>query len=718
MAAQLSTQEWFEKNPNTLKRWTDYGFDPEDIEQYGLKDISAREAADLGFQKAYDGIYIPYPNDLDSRIRYYPTGFAAALEDTAKYGQRPCTMPAVYWPGGVGRVWLEDRDVPVMITEGEFKAIAVDYLVNTPGRGPSVVPIGLGGVFNWQSKKLGVDLIPSMKEVKWAGRQVYIAFDADLGTNTMVALALARLFNKLAEMGAYAKVLSWPAEQGKGIDDYLTSRPVPRLAWQELLASAQVPSHVLGVVELNKRFCYVEREQKVYDLQSTGWVSVRSFSGEFFTERLKVQTGVKKDKDGNYVPILKDMTSGAYWLMSPARNAVNGLKFEPGVGKFIESPSDFNDRPVRFMNTWKGWGYDLHGRLLKPTKGDVKPFLDFIKATFDHESPAHGEYLIKRLAWMFQQPTAKHPTWIYLIGAPYQGKSTLIKIISTLIGQAYTSNIDEKLLASDFAEWRADKLLVTLDDSSMKDRLTIKQLLKRLTTEEFSEINKKNVSLYTAPSYFTFFFAANGIDALLEHDDRRALVLSAECEWDFAKGEWAAFDTWRKSRDSLAALLHYFLYEVKLEAGFFEERPPMTAAREAVIEAGNSGWDAFLYELSGKMGSISWLAPASNEIRKWKPTIVTLDTLKALYAILGQDDKYPIKNGALSAKIARFGGAKIVPTDSTDSRGRVSMDSGQVTFYTFDKAWTKRSSEEIRREYMKICGAYPELQPSGQRSKY
>ena len=128
-----------------------------------------------------------------------------------------------------------------------------------------------------------------------------------------------------------------------------------------------------------------------------------------------------------------------------------------------------------------------------------------------------------------------------------QGKSALIKLISSLVGQAYVSNIDEKAMQSSFSEWRAEKLLITLDDSSVQQRHAVQQLLKRLTTEEASQVEKKWQSQYTAPNYSTFFFAANGTEALIEHDDRRALVLEAMCPWNFAAGAWRDWGVWRNS---------------------------------------------------------------------------------------------------------------------------------------------------------------------------
>lgn len=705
-------QSWYDENKLTTRRWDDYGLDLADLADYGLHDITAGQAAELGFHNPSDGIYISYPDDADSRIRYYRTGFQAQTEG-GKYGQRRGTMPAAYWAPRVEySTWATKPEIPILITEGEFKAIVVDNIANSVGH-TTVVAIGLGGVFNWQSKKLGVDLLPKLKDVKWMGRRVYIAFDMDMQTNPFVALALQRLFNKLAGLGAVCGVLTWDGTKGKGIDDFLCQCPSRRAAWLELLATAQQPVHVIAAAELNKRFVYVEREQKIWDMQNVCYVTVKSFSQEFFTEKCKIQTSVKQTANGP-VPVMKELSMGAYWLQSSIRSAVVGLQFVPGGKPIVEQPMPFGDGMLKYLNTWRGWGVGLTGRALKPVKGDVEPFKRFIKAAFGNEDQAHCEYLEKRLAWIFQQPTVKHPTWIYIIGRPYQGKSTLLKLIAELVGQTCTSNIDERALQSQFAEWRAEKLLVTLDDSSVKDRHLVQQLLKRLTTEEHSQVNKKYQSEYTASNYTTFFFAANGVDALLEHDDRRALVLSAECSWDYAKGEWKEFDDWRRSVDGKQALLHYLMYEVKLEAGFLEETPPRTQARELVIESGASSWDSFLMHVSTTVNGLTWRGPASGELRTWTPTVISADMLKALYGLMnnGHEDKYEIKLAALGMKFARYGARKCMPTDSLDARGRLFIAEHQVQLWTWDKRWISRTREEYIDEFMQIIKRYPELGPA------
>jgi Domain of unknown function (DUF3854) len=56
------------------------------------------------------------------------------------------------------------------------------------------------------------------------GRTVFLAFDADYAHNPAVRQALIRTGILLHKAGAEVLVLSWPIEEGKGIDDYLAAK--------------------------------------------------------------------------------------------------------------------------------------------------------------------------------------------------------------------------------------------------------------------------------------------------------------------------------------------------------------------------------------------------------------------------------------------------------------------------------------------------------------
>lgn len=697
MSAQL--------NELSRRRWEDYGFDPDDAEaRYNLRDVTKGEAEALGFANASDGILIAYPDRKDDRIRWRPTGFGAQTVG-AKYGQRAHTLPALYYPPTLSAGWRENSSLPILITEGEFKAMVVDTIVNQ-GRLTSVVPCAVGGVFSWQSSKNGIDLIADLAGISWMGRTVYFAFDMDQNTNPMVSLALSRFVNKLGEHGAIPRVLQWPAPQGKGIDDYLCSNPMGYDSWLDMLSKAQFPAHIVSVMEMNDRFAYCEVQQQVYDIQNATYIAPRSFSSDFFTRSVRIQTGVR-----NGAPVLKDIPIGEYWMKSPLRSTCVNIRFVPGQPRVTSSDGG------TYINTWPGWGQGLRGKPLVPVKGDVEPFMEFLRATFSNEDPAHVDYLLKRIAWMFKQPERKHPTWIYLMGRPLQGKSTLLKIISQIMGVRYVANVDESIVRGQFAEWRAEKLMVTFDDSSISDPRVVRQLLKRLTTEENSQVNLKYVKAQTAENYFTFVFVTNGVEALLDHDDRRALVLEADCPWDYAKGEWERFDKWRSDPKNLQALLHYFL-ETPIPETFYNAVPPKTRARELIVEVGESNWDETINYFSMSKGNIHWPV-VDDKHRSWKPTVFTIDMIRHIHALRnGTDDKMKATAATITGKLVRYGARRCSPEGHTDSRGRVSILGQQVAFWTWDYTWLRASREALSEEFFKLRKSFPELFPSASKGKY
>lgn len=696
-------------NKLATQRLQEYGLFPEDelselVDTYKLRDVTADEAFKLGFTNTAEGIYIGYPNDKDSRIRYNRTGFQAQ-QDLGKYGQRPHTPPALYYPPTIQQSDLLVQETPLLIIEGEFKALVTDYVMNHDLQKPDLIPLAIGGVWSWRSAKSGVEIIPELDFIK-GKRVVYIAFDMDNPVNPQVQKALQRLVDKLLERGAECRVLSWPSTDGKGLDDYLAGKPGPRDALLNLLTHAQTPGHVQQVIKMNSTYVYDKIQDMVWDFNTGSYIKPQTFKAHYFTELLYMQV-IKNGKTAT-----KSQALGDYWLSSPARAWCEGKTFHPGAERLVQSSPD---RDTKKLNTWTGWGAGSDLRKLQPIKGDVEPFLEYIHATFGENALAPGQpqcdvagYLIKRLAWIFQHPTIKHPTWIYLIGKPMQGKSKLINIITRLVGNTYTSHIDEGALGSSFSEWRAEKLLIAFDDVAIVERGRIKQVLKRMTTEQTTRVNKKYEREYTAYSYETFFFATNSLDPLLDHDDRRALVLEAKCPW--TKEEWAPFDRWAGTPSSYNALLHYFMYEVKLDESFLNARPPITMLRELVAESAESGWDELINMLAAPM-PMQWRAPASSDIRKFKPTIITPEMLKSLYAIIQgpQEQRNDIKSATLTTKLQRFGASRIHPADSGDARSRIWFLGKQTPCWTWDSKYAGMTVTELQQELLRVRKQVPEL---------
>lgn len=151
-----------------------------------------------------------------------------------KYISPPGQKNRLYFVPGTNVEWLSDLSLPVTITEGEKKTLALwrySHQVGNPGQ-PNFIPVGIGGVFNWEGKthhEVGPDgknrqvrgPIPDLSLLGWEGRTVYILFDSNF-TQEDIAIARLRLSRELRSRGARVLLIDLPAEQGvNGVDDFL-----------------------------------------------------------------------------------------------------------------------------------------------------------------------------------------------------------------------------------------------------------------------------------------------------------------------------------------------------------------------------------------------------------------------------------------------------------------------------------------------------------------
>jgi hypothetical protein len=71
-------------------------------------------------------------------------------KETGKYMGAPGASNRLYFPPGLDPAWLTDNSIPVIFTEGEFKALALWRLAIHETDTPRFIPIGLTGVWNWR----------------------------------------------------------------------------------------------------------------------------------------------------------------------------------------------------------------------------------------------------------------------------------------------------------------------------------------------------------------------------------------------------------------------------------------------------------------------------------------------------------------------------------------------------------------------------------------
>jgi hypothetical protein len=221
---------------------------PEIADAVGLYRVNSIEGRDLVCRKGggdYGGIVFPYRDPCDGQIVLHrlrldhPPVEVATGKPEHKYLSPPGARNHLYFPpcatAPLGEL-LSDTSVPILITEGEKKCLALWRAALESGNGtgkPAFLPIAVAGVWNFRGTvsvrvtsrgervpEKGV--IPDFDRIAWRGRKATILFDLNVATNKMVRAARRALAAELLRRGSDAHTADLPASEGvNGIDDYL-----------------------------------------------------------------------------------------------------------------------------------------------------------------------------------------------------------------------------------------------------------------------------------------------------------------------------------------------------------------------------------------------------------------------------------------------------------------------------------------------------------------
>jgi hypothetical protein len=226
--------------PSSLPSWggrltsTDYAnlerswITPELADQALLRRVASSEGAAIVNRKnndSYAGIIFPYIWPGETHIREYwlrrdhpdiRVGNDGQPREIAKYLGPPGRGNLLYFVPGTAAEWLTDATIPVAITEGAKKTLALYRLARhglTDGTPPRFLAVGLAGVWNFMGsigKRPGPDgsnrnekgLIPDIARLVWTDRKVFVVYDSNVHSNSSVAAARRNLSLELTQMGA------------------------------------------------------------------------------------------------------------------------------------------------------------------------------------------------------------------------------------------------------------------------------------------------------------------------------------------------------------------------------------------------------------------------------------------------------------------------------------------------------------------------------------
>ena len=194
----------------------------------------------------YAGIVLPYflPPNCDYPRQYrlrrdnpeYEQKPDGTRKEKGKYLSAPGAGNMLYFPPSIRDEWLEDVSMPIILTEGEKKTLALHRLSwheKSDSDEPRFLPVGLSGVWNWRGtigKTTNTDgrrtdvkgVIPDFNLIEWNGRKVLIVFDANVKTNESLKAAQRELAKELTMRGAMTAIVELPELDGvNGVDDLL-----------------------------------------------------------------------------------------------------------------------------------------------------------------------------------------------------------------------------------------------------------------------------------------------------------------------------------------------------------------------------------------------------------------------------------------------------------------------------------------------------------------
>jgi putative DNA primase/helicase len=231
-----------------------------------------------------------------------------------------------------------------------------------------------------------------------------------------------------------------------------------------------------------------------------------------------------------------------------------------------------------------------------PKAGKCDRLLELLEYLCGNEENSRDIYrwILKWLAYPIQNRGAKMHSAIVVHGPQGTGKSRFFEAYAEIFGP-YGRVLGQEALEDKFnADWAEKKLFILADEVLARtDMYHIKNRLKGFITGGTIRVNPKNVAAHNEKNQMNIVFLSNERQPLvLEDDDRRHCVI-----WVPPKLDETYFAEVNDEIENggVAALHHYLL---NLDLGDFKPwtKPPMTRAKQDLVELGRSSEERFIRE--------------------------------------------------------------------------------------------------------------------------
>lgn len=443
---------------------------------------------------SFEGLAIPYVLPGESRVREwrlrrdhpdieYKDG---KPKERGKYLSPPGCRNMIYFAPGVPAGLFRAVDIPVILTEGEFKTLALWRLANHEFETPRFAPLGLAGVWGWRGtvgKTTGPNgdrrdvkgVIPDFDLVTWEGRRVIIAFDADADTNDQVEVARNLLARELRMRGAEVAFVTWDIAQGKGIDDLL---------------AAVGPEIVLALVDAAD-FEKPADDEDISVYQIAEAIGGRHRFARDSGGRLYVFRGGTYQADGASLvrqkvkQFLERMRMASKWTSHKAEEVLKYIE--------VDAPQLWDRPKTDVVNVLNGL-LDVTTRVISPHSAEfLSPVQLPVKFDPDQRCPMWDQFISEvfpgdseAIAWeipaWLMTPDTSIQKAILLLGDGANGKSTYLRGVLAFIGKHNTAAVSLHKLENDrFSAARLIGKLANICPDLPSTDLTSTSIFKAIT---------------------------------------------------------------------------------------------------------------------------------------------------------------------------------------------------------------------------------------------
>lgn len=580
---------------------SDREFDDTDISTLGLELLDPDQTKTLlGHTKEWS-VRIPY-RDLDGNDTGFERVRLLIPKTKMKYSQARASGSHIFFPlNSAWRNIIQDVDIPIIITEGEFKSWAIQKALNAELSLYGV--IGLAGVTSWTDKSGNV-LHKDLMQFHWKRktdfihkhRKVYIVFDydgkkEDGEPNDQVALAETKLAITLRGLGAEV-YLCRVGKFGPGIgskyaiDDHLRSGG----SLTEVLTTTSIVMNGVDTLDVKLH--------------------------EFATRYALFNGDVIRIDDGHIMPFQKAKVDSAQHVyisqtIVPASNnrpAKTVVKEVAMIDEYKKWRKRCDIRKVGVFPQYQGlqitpegcYNY-LNSWSHFPIEGDPAPYLEFCSYFFRDE-PQFENYWHDWVANVIQFPYRRNNTTPQFVSSQEGiGKSAIAEFIAEMMGlgengPAIIAGPDE--LFGNFNGLFRNKIFVVVNEPSSDREDHSKQLKSMITGKEIA-INNKYGAQYTIDNYMNFVFTSNDayITRMGNTARREAIYHPVTLTNTETHPKVVRLMQWARKQNGFSIVLNWY-YQRDISSFDPAAPAPQTKYRQVAIDASKTPLQAFAQELS------------------------------------------------------------------------------------------------------------------------